>query len=156
MYRMARRGLGDFSISATGPSCTSSLSWIDPACWGLWALGNATGQVNDAGNFDTSSSYPVGYTPPPAPLPPPAPTGDALTLPPASGADAQSTVNDLIAQNVAQNQQQMQNFYNNLKPPATCAMTLAPSAGICDSTIYWGVGIAAVFVGMVFMLGGRR
>jgi hypothetical protein len=92
-YRRNRRGMGIAPPQCAqgaftcGPKtdCSDSWNWtFAPACWsqspGAWAL--------QAG----------------AVAPPPAPTGDVLTVPPASGADAQATVDQLVNQQMIDQQ----------------------------------------------------
>ena len=137
-------GLGIVAAAPGNPACTGPSSWFDPYCWLF-------------GPPDTSSNY-VGVPAPPPPMPPPAPVPTAnnpnpLTTPPATGADAQATVDATIAAGVAANQAMYQNWFASV--PSDCTQTILPSAGICDTTVYIGVGVA-VLLGFVFMAGGRR
>lgn len=159
MRRRYSRGLGLVAgdLDTTAPVCTSWYSKLDPFCWGVLGAAAATGQMNSAGNFDTTSSY-SGVPPPPAPMPPPAPVptadnSDPLTLPPASGAAAQGTIDATIAAGDAANKAMYQAFYASL--PSGCQSTIFPSLGICDTAIYWGAGILGL-LGFVYMAGGRR
>jgi hypothetical protein len=142
-------GMGAASPSDPGfftppadPSCVSSWSWIDPFCWGQSMATAAT-----AGGV-LSPELP-GYNPPPPPSPPGAPAATAdnptpLTTPPSSGAAAAGTIDATIAAEAQANQQALLNFYQQqaaLTP--TCTETIFPALGICDSTVYWGLALAA-------------
>jgi hypothetical protein len=124
------------------PLCTGASYYLDPLCWGY--------ETAAAAGVGPLAPGPSGYMNPPAPTPPgaPAPTASnptPLTTPPASGSDAQATINATVANSAAANQQALLDFYNQQAAltPVTCTENIFPNLGICDSTIYWGVGIAA-------------
>jgi len=137
VYRM-RRGVGQVGTpvaqvpviptpgviqSNQTPDCTNWFTWlIDSDCW------------------VASPSEWAAYPTPPAPLPPTAPTGSVLTVPPASGAEAQSTVNQLVAQTTAANQQQASDFFSTVQ-------------GL-PSTLSWGalLGIGVAGAALLFAL----
>lgn len=87
-----------------------------------------------------------------------------LVVPPVSGPAAQETVDATIAAGEAQRQANAQSFFADLNTSivnaqnaaAGCPSTIAPSLGVCDSTIYWTAGILAGVVALsAFMKGGR-
>jgi hypothetical protein len=74
------RGMGQTAPVIPDNPCATQWAWSIPSCWSWWN--------------PTSANV----------APPPAPTGDVLTVPPASGADAQATVDALINQQTAAQQ----------------------------------------------------
>lgn len=97
-----------------------------------------------------SSAVP-SMNPMPAPSGPPAPVATPgnptpLTTPPASAADAQATINATLEQGMLNNQAALNTYIQNMQNQGTapsCNETIFPTLGICDSAVYWGVGIAA-------------
>ena len=146
-YRRRRGGLGIAPPEcATGThltcgpktDCSDSWNWaLAPACWSqsaaAWAL--------QAG----------------AVAPPPAPTGDVLTVPPASGAEAQATVDQLVNQQMTDQQAKnaagvTSSWWDQIVgAPAAAASALTPSS-IPWGWIIGGFGIVAF--GMVALGGG--
>lgn len=131
-----------FFTAPTNPVCTGASAYLDPSCWGMEAAG--------AMGYGPLAPGPSGYMNPPAPTPPGAPASTTsnptpLTTPPASGPDAQATIDATIANSTAANQQALLDFYTQQAAltPVACTENILPNLGICDSTIYWGAAIAA-------------
>ena len=135
------------TVSDCAYDCTTFWNWlIHPCC--------VDASPNWEGNFITGSNPYQGLpeTPPPiAPLSPVATASNPnpLITPPASASAAQETVDATIAATTAANQAQAQSFFADLNTsiqnqnPSGCSSTIAPSFGVCDSTIYWVGGILA-------------
>lgn len=152
-----RRGFGVYNVTSPQGVTYDCDSWSNlfvPTCWGILDPSAAAAASNALSN-------PSVYAPVQAPPTPTAPVAtlsnpSPLTTPPASAADAQSTVDATLAANyaawLAQNRATMNQTADNLAAAATCPETILPSWGICDSTVYWA--IVGVFGLVLFM--GRR
>jgi hypothetical protein len=85
---------------------------------------------------------------PPPIAAPPAPSGAALTMAPASGEAAQSTIDALITQGVTASQAQQSQFFQNVNPAPGLLDNLAAAANDPNTTLlWWAFGIGAVIVG---------
>ena len=142
-------GLGSFykqTSDGTVVDCALPENIIYSECWNPF--------VPEAPASAVPSNNPL-----PAPIPPPAPVAtpdnpNPLILPPASGADANATINATLEQGMLNSQQNLQNYIQQMQNQgaannAACASTIFPFLGVCDSTIYWGLGIAGL---ITFML----
>jgi len=124
MYRLSKRGLN--AVDLFGQQCVPNID--DPSCpapsWWmkLWGLTDPT----------------VGVAP--------APTGAVLTTPPASGADAQATVDALVNQQLV-NQQAANAAGVTSSWVDTAASSAVAAGGVLTSGFPWllaGLGIFAL------------
>lgn len=145
MYRWRNRGLGeDLREDSSGNviDCDLWSNFFQSVCW----IPGAT---------VTTPVLPE----PPIPASPGAPSGSALTVPPASGAEAQSTVDALVTAAGQQTQANTQSFYNALPSDLVaqpCNQTIVPLLGICDTTVYLVGGIGAAALLLMAFAGRRR
>jgi hypothetical protein len=108
------------------------------------------------------------YQSPAMPAVPGAPTTEQLTAgttPTEQAAYAAALPGTLAAAALAQTQAENQSIFTNMANsianitapnPTACTQTILPSLGLCDSTIYWGLGIAGFVLLFAVSSGGRR
>ncbi len=154
-----RPGFGVYNVTSPQGVTYDCDSWSNlfvPTCWGILNPSAAAAASNVLANPQTIEPIQAPPT-----VGAPAPTASnptPMTTPPASTADAQSTVDATLQANynawLAQNQATVSQTAANLAAAASCTETILPSWGICDSTVYWGAAIVGVFGLVLFM--GRR
>jgi hypothetical protein len=139
-YRRNRRGFG-----ASPPGvydCSGPISWyLSSSCWSqpreVWA---------------------AAYSKAMSPIAPPqAPTGDVLTVPPASGADAQATVDALVNQQMADQQAKNAAGVTSSWWDQIVGAPVAAASSLTPGSIPWGWiigGVGLLAFGMVAIGGG--
>ena len=166
-YRIRRRGFGVLNPTAgTALDCGLTAGGVfNKACWCLsWP------SLCSAADYQAAYALanPGVYAPIQAPPTVQAPAGSAITVPPASGADAQATIDAVLAQQEAaaqaQNAATMQQTAANLQaaaqtqcPGATLVQNADGSWSCPTSTnwlLYGAIALAAVFG--LSMLGGHH
>ena len=167
-YRVRRRGFGDVlnPMAGTALDCGFFAGGIfNPACRCL-SFPSTCSASDYAAAY--ALAHPSVYAPIQAPPTVQAPAGSALTVPPASGADAQATIDAVLAQQEAaaqaQNAATMQQTAANLQ---AAAQTQCPGATLiqnadgswsCPTSTNWllygAIALAAVFG--LSMLGGHH